>query len=491
MAYLSPRAQAHAMAQNIVEKDAAKSATDTAHGSASFASREELAALRSGALLLGRDASGLLTYGGNGHLLTFAPTGAGKSVSVVVPNLLTYPGSVVCIDPKGAIAPITAARRQAMGQKVVLLDPFAEVERAVSSRGRSALWPALPPSSFDPLGHLDKNSLDAVDDVRLIASSLIIQENEKNRFFSDSARMVLEGLLLHLLSTLPRVTLGDLFAAAFDTKENFENSLLPEMRENKEFAGHVSHLAGQIDKLAGDAGASVWLTLYRSLNLIKSPRLLPAMQPSSVDFRTLKDTPTTVYLVLPAKRLPTHGAWLRLMLGLIIDQLSDARRSDYPVLFVVDECAALGRLEVLETAVGLMRGYGLKLWLVFQDLPQLKSVYEGRWQSFVSNAGVKQFFNVNDLETADFVSQYLGQETRRVQSENISGNTQLPGSNISATGRALLTPDEVRRLPNDEQVLFFEGRKPVQATKLSYFEDGDFKDEKTGADLFLSDPYLV
>lgn len=466
----------------------AKSVTNTAHGSATFAPPAEVAAAgSSGALLMGRapDTGQLLRYDGDGHLITFAPTGAGKSVSVVVPNLLTYPGSVVCIDPKGAIAPITAAHRAANGQKIVLLDPFAEVEKAVNSRGQSTLWPHIQRSSFNPLGHLKAKSPDAVDEARNIAASLVFQENEKNRFFSDSARMVLECFILHLLSENGSVTLEDLFVPIFDSKENIEAVWLPAMRESIAFDGHVSHLAGLMENLTGDSGAAIWSTLYRSLNLIKSPHLLPAMRPSDVDFSDLKTTPSTVYLVLPARHLHTHGVWLRLMLSVILSQISDARASEYPVLFVVDECAALGRLEILETAVGLMRGYGLKLWLIFQDLPQLKSVYSGRWESFISNSGVKQFFNVNDVATADFVSEYLGKETLYTRSESISAQGQMPGSSISAAGRSLLTSDEVRRLGKEEQILLYERQNPIRATKLCYYEDAEFKD------FAAADPYVV
>ncbi|MBV9469563.1 MAG: type IV secretory system conjugative DNA transfer family protein, partial [Abitibacteriaceae bacterium] len=364
---------------------------------------------------------------------------------------------------------------------------------AVNSRGRPDLWPSLSPSSVNPFGLLDAASPDAVDDARLIATSLVLQENEQNRYFSDSARLVLEGFILHLLSENERLTMQDLFAVAFAPQDKIKQDWLPDMRDNKAFGGHVAHLAGLIENLTGDTGAAVWSTLYRSLNLIKSPRLLPAMQPSDVNFSDLKTTPTTVYLVLPAKHLHTHGVWLRLMLSILIGQLSDARRSDYPVLFLVDECAALGRLEILETAVGLMRGYGMKLWLIFQDLPQLKSTYGTRWESFISNSGVKQFFNVNDLATADFVSEYLGHETRYVQAENINAQNQLPGSNISATGRPLLTSDEVRRLAATEAILFYEREKPIQATKLCYYEDREFKYEQDGQliNMFADDPYII
>ena len=475
--------------------------TATARGSAGLATAAQAAALGTGQLLTGRLGRQLLTYGGDGHCLTFGTTGSGKGVSVVVPNLLAYPGSVVCIDPKGAIAPITAARRAKMGQKVVLLDPFGEVQSALDNRPDLAgAWPDLAPSSVNPFGHLNKHSLDAVDDARLIAAGLVKTESEKNRFFSDSARLVLEGLILYLLETRDVVLIEDVFDEAFKTREAFEKDVLRDMlqlgvQEKDEppptsLQAHIAHMAGLIVNLTGEAGASVWSTLYRSLSLLKSPRLLPAMQPSDVSFAAIKDVPTTVYLVLPARHLETHGVWLRLMLSILIGQLSDARRSDYPVLFIVDECAALGRLEILETAVGLMRGYGLKLWLIFQDVPQIKSIYAGRWESFVSNSGLKQFFGINDLETADFVSKYLGEKTQMVRSESMSGQSQPTGASLSAQGRALLTGDELRRLPRDEQILFYEGENPVHCAKLRYFDDAEFLN-KDGTEMFAADPYYV
>ena len=497
MSNLSAQSQMRQRALLREQTRAAQQNTETAHGSASFASAAQTAVAGGGGkLLTGRAEGQLLTYGGDGHCLTFGPTGSGKGVSVVVPNLLTYPGSVVCIDPKGAIAPITAQQRAAMGQKIVLLDPFGEVASAIGSRGNAGAWPALPTSSVNPFGHLDRASTDVVDDARLIASGMIAQESEKNRFFSDSARLVLEALILYLLETRGVVLLEAVFDLAFKPREAFAGEVLADMKALGEdetasaLQAHIAHMAGLIENLTGDAGSSVWSTLYRSLSLLKSPRLLPAMQPSGVSFAEMKETPTTLYLVLPARHLETHGIWLRLMLSVLIGQLSDARRADYPVLFVIDECAALGRLQILETAVGLMRGYGLKLWLIFQDLPQLKSVYEGRWESFISNSGMKQFFNVNDLETADFVSKYLGEKTQMVRGESLGGQAQPTGASLSASGRPLLTADEVRRLPRDEQILFYEGEFPMRAQKLSYHADADFRDQ-SGAPLFAPDPYYI
>ena len=129
-----------------------------AHGSSGWLQPDQIQAAglldAKAPLIMGRSDSGaLLRYGGTGHCLTFAPTGAGKGVSVVVPNLLSYPGSVVCLDPKGAIAAVTARQRAAMGQDVILFDPFGEVDKAMFASGRPELWPPLPRASYKPSQH--------------------------------------------------------------------------------------------------------------------------------------------------------------------------------------------------------------------------------------------------------------------------------------------------------------------------------------------------
>lgn len=487
---LSPQALAALHRRQQQLRDVTQQGTETAHGSAGWASATEInaAGLHTGPLFLGYVPQCFLYYSGDGHCLTFGPTGSGKGVSVVVPNLLLYPGSVVCVDPKGAIPAITAARRRAMGQDVILLDPFAEVEGAMSASGRTGAWHPIPRNTYNPLDQLDPKSPNIIEDVRLIAASLIMEEEGRNRYFSDSARIIVECLLLDLISAAPRAawTLENLFDLASRPRHVFENKMVPQMQERNAFGGHVARLGQQIVGYSTEGGASIWSTLHRSLNLLQTPRLLSACRSSAVDFRTLKNKPATVYLVLPANRIHTHSIWLRLILSIIINQLSDARAARYPVLFLIDECAALGRLEILETAVGLMRGYGMKMWLIFQDLPQLQSIYGERWSSFVSNSGIRQFFNVNDVVTADFVSGYLGEETRYIRSESMSAG-QLPGMNVAVTGRPLLTSDEVRRIGRENQILLYEGMKPVNASKVRYWQNDDLRG-MSSPDPYFPDP---
>lgn len=480
---MSEHLSAQAIAQRWRDQSKAKQMgqeqAKDAHGSADWLLPEEelQEGLDQGALFFGRSSRGLLKYGGEGHCLTFGPTGTGKSRSVIVPNVLYYPGSVAIIEPKGAIAAITARRRLAMGQRVYLFDPFGEVERAQGVYPGSRPWAPLPCNRYNPFQALDPQSLDIIEDVRLLASSVIMSETDKNRFFSDSARVVFENLVLFMLANVPRHqwTLDLLLDLAFMDAATFEGNYLPKMQASEAFDGHVRRLANQIAGFSTEGAPAIWSTLRRSLNFLQTPRMSEVMADTDLDFRTLKDQPTTVYLVLPAKRLQTHGAWLRIMIAMILNQISDSRQPQHPVLLLLDECASLGRLDILETAVGLMRGYGIKLWLVWQDLPQLQSVYGNSWGTFISNSGVKQFFNVNDPTTADFVSNYIGNETRRIFQESVQQPGQLAGGSYSYIQRPVITPDELRRLPKHESVLLYEGLKPVRASKLFYDRDPEFQ----------------
>lgn len=134
---------------------------DATHGSARFATAREAQPLtRADGLLIGRSAKAgkALRYAGPAHLLTIAPTRTGKGVGTIIPNLLTYPGSVLCIDPKGENARVAARQRGKFGA-VHVLDPFD-----VSGR---------PASRYNPLDRLDPHGLDLAEDANTLADALV------------------------------------------------------------------------------------------------------------------------------------------------------------------------------------------------------------------------------------------------------------------------------------------------------------------------------
>jgi type IV secretion system protein VirD4 len=223
--------------------------------------------------------------------------------------------------------------------------------------------------------------------------------------------------------------------------------------------------------------AGVLSTAQRHTHFLDSPRMIAVLGRSDFSFADLKSSVASVFLVLPPDRLATYARWLRLMLT---QSLQDMARTPAlpgaPVLYLLDEFAALGRLAPVEQAMGLMAGYGVQLWPIVQDVHQLRATYGQRAGTFLSNAGVLQVFGVNDHESARLVSDLLGQGTIVFETVSRALDSDQTGISYSGqhVGRPLLTPDEVRNLPENRSLLFLAGRRPVQAQKLQYYADAEF-----------------
>ena len=443
-----------------------------AHGSSAWLTLEE--ARQAGVvgalpLLLGRFPSNEgVGYDGEPHLLTFAPTGAGKGVGAVIPNQL-YPGSLLAVDPKGALPAMAARyRREVLHQKVFTLDPWG-----ISGQ---------PSAAFNPFDILDPKDEDVLDDAQMLADSLVIGESGKNQYFSDNARIVVRSLILHLItsSTKEYRNIPNLLAMAYSTGAKWER-VLAGMDNNGALGGVMGRAANTMRDFPEETAGSIFTTVRRSLAFLESPKLQRALSRSDFSFRDLKRSRMTVYLVLPPERLESYARWLRLMLALAILECGREKYDTTPrVLFLLDEFAALGRMELIEMAIGLMRGYGIRFWPMLQDYAQLTRLYEKSAASFIANSGVIQAFNVNDMETARMLSERLGKETRTV-TENTTRPHEVNSSQM--IGRDLLMPDEIMRLPHDVQLLLYKGLKPLLAQKICYHNDPALKD------LFDPDPF--
>ncbi|ESQ76556.1 type IV secretory system conjugative DNA transfer family protein [Asticcacaulis sp. YBE204] len=462
------------------------------HGSADFASLKEITALtttgakggktnRQGqaagpgstdagetGLLIGRDGDSgkLLRYHGPAHLLTMAPTRSGKGVGTIIPNLLVAGRSVVCVDPKGENARITAAVRQGFGP-VFVLDPFG-----VSG---------LPSSAFNPLGHLDIDHLDVAEDVSTLADALVHDApgGAGEAHWNEEAKALVSGVLLHVIATETgeRRSLATLRECLTLAPDAFYE-LLVSMQTNRACNGLIARAANRHMSKSDREAAGVLSAAQRHTHFLDSPRMTSVLSRSDFSFSDLKLSTVSAFLVLPPDRIDTYSRWLRLM---VTQSLIDMARTDVqprlPVLYLLDEFAALGHLAPVERAMGLMAGYGVQLWPILQDIHQLKATYGQRAGTFLSNAGVLQVFSVNDHETAKLVSDLLGQTTVTFQTQSRNLDSEDTGLSFSQqqTGRPLLTPDEVRRLPAHAQLLFLTGQRPIIAKKIRYYEDREFR----------------
>jgi type IV secretion system protein VirD4 len=194
--------------------------------------------------------------------------------------------------------------------------------------------------------------------------------------------------------------------------------------------------------------ASVISTTRTQLIFLDSPAMARAVGTSALALADLKRSPSTIYLCLPASRMGTHSRWLRLIVNLTIAALEQERSTpDLPVLLVLEEFAALGAMKSLERAVAYMRGFGVKLWAVLQDITQLQRDYPKSWETFLGNAGVLQAFSVNDLTTLKYLSERLGETTLQItnkqdvsSSQSMAGDT---GLRREFKNQKLMAPDEI------------------------------------------------
>jgi type IV secretion system protein VirD4 len=448
------------------------------HGSARFATDREARPLtRSQAgLLIGRDpkTKRLLRYDGPAHLLTMAPTRTGKGVGTIIPNLLTADRSVICIDPKGENARIAGRARQTFGP-VHVLDPFRVTDK--------------PSAAFNPLDALDPDGLDVAEDASTLADALVYDEpgTAGEAHWNEEAKALIGGIILHVVASEPRdrrtlATLRDNLTMAPDAFA----ALLKAMQASTAAGGLVARAANRHLGKSDREAAGVLSAAQRHTHFLDSPRMVAVLGRSDFRFADLKARTATVFLVLPPDRLATYSRWLRL---LVTQSLTDMARYPAkpaassspaplvtPVLYLLDEFAALGHLAPVERAMGLMAGYGVQLWPILQDVHQLHATYGARAGTFLSNAGVLQVFGVNDHESARLVSDLLGPETVVFQTMARAIDAQETGITYGEqhAGRPLLTPDEVRTLPQHAEILFLAGQRPILASKLAYYADPEF-----------------
>lgn len=437
----------------------------------------------------GRFAGLLLGYwDGNGigsmdnrHVLTVAGSRGGKGVSMIVPNLLLYEGSVLALDPKGELAAITARARRQMGQKVVVLDPFGET--------------GLPTGSFNPLDQLDAKSELVIDDAGQVADALIIA-NEKEPHWTDSARILVKALILYaLLREKPEernlVTVHqlltfnhpDLVDIVKEAKVSAAKALFRMLQNAGDaFRGTVAAVGRSFNDMAEKERESILSTARAQLEFLESPKLQEILARSDFKLEELKTRRTTIYLCLPATRMGTHARWLRVIINLALVAFERTKIDPgIPVLAVLDEFAVLGPMRSVELAAGLMAGFGVKLWIVLQDLNQVKKTYRDSWETFIGNAGVTTFWSNADKTTLDYVSERLGQTTIRLKHRNDTTMNQMMGG---ASGRReelrvqrLSAPHELEQmLARDEMAILVmvAGRAPTVLQRVVYYEDAPF-----------------
>jgi type IV secretion system protein VirD4 len=339
---------------------------------------------------------------GEGHLLTIAPTGAGKGRSAIIPTLLADEpqrgarGSMIVVDPKGEVCSVTARHRSRLGE-VVIVDPY----RKATSQ----------PHSLNPFDVVKHTAMGTAEAALLLANLLAPPSYTKDPFWDNRAISLIAGLTAFVLNAEPLEDRHPVRLRTYLSTEDVTDTIVQLMMTKKDSMGRFAYEElGQLLSLS-ESGTrpSVIGTATQHLTILGDDAVATSLQSTSFDLSKLqRDEPITIYLILPVEKLRSHGRLLRLWISTLLRVIiTRSSRPVVPTLFLLDEAAQAGHLDDLVTATTLMRGYGMRIWSFWQDLQQIKRHYPNDWESLITNAQTLQVFGSHWLFT-DNLAKLLG-----------------------------------------------------------------------------------
>jgi type IV secretion system protein VirD4 len=444
--------------------------TAATYGSARWATRQEIRAAGLAApdgVVLGRFERDYLRHDGPEHVLCFAPTRSGKGVGLVVPTLLTWPGSCIVHDIKGENWTLTSGFRSRHG-RVLLFDP---------TNAKSA--------AYNPLLEVRRGEWE-VRDVQNVADVLVDPEGslERRNHWEKTSHALLVGAILHVLYAEPDKTLAGVASFLSDPKRPIEVTLRAMMMTAHlgEAGPHpvIASAARELLNKSENERSGVLSTAMSFLGLYRDPVVARVTHHCDWRIRDLVEGnhPTTLYLVVPPSDISRTKPLVRLILNQIGRRLTEdlqAKGRRRRLLLMLDEFPALGRLDFFESALAFMAGYGLKSFLIAQSLNQIERAY-GPNNAILDNCHVRVSFATNDERTAKRVSDALGTATEMRAQKNYAGHRLSPWLghlmvSRQETARPLLTPGEVMQLPPSDELVLVSGVPPIRAKKARYFEN--------------------
>lgn len=437
-------------------------------GGARWATRRDLrkaGLAQEGGLFLGRSRGVDLFHRGEGHLITIASAGGGKSSGLVVPSLcLLTEGSVVVTDPSGELAAMTARRRAEIGP-VVFLNPFASVFSQETGL-------AFGDDGFNPFSMLDVKSPNFISDVGAFARLLLVTDRRESGSYWNTEAAAFMSLMIASVKLYDAPDLHNLpflYSVVRDRAENIVTRLEwiegegnPALKDDAtRFIDIITHAkpqwAGVISKVA-----------------LSTDRYAPTtplgehVKKDGFDVRRLKREKVTVYVLVPSAMLPIALPWMNLLIGLFSKAISQPGPAA-PVTLLIDEAPALGYLPDLRSSMAQYRKAGLRVWLFSQTYAALASpeMYgPDGMKELLGLTLIKQFFSVEEPEVQELVSRLAGQKS--ISNPSTSGT-------MGDVGQPLIRSDEVRGLKKWRQILFRGGMQAtIRGELVPYFRRKDW-----------------
>jgi len=396
------------------------------------------------------------------HALIVAPTGRGKGVGFVIPNLLTYKGSAVVLDVKGENFRETSRFRASMGDKVFRFAPTD--------------WDR-PTHRYNPLARIaamtnpDRQQME----LKLTAKLFLQTDNEKlSGLLAGGIDLFVAAGLLAFERGVP--TIGEIYRITASGGD-----------KQKEYLKRAQEVKNTSAKLIFERMASTnndTLTSYLSLLMTSgldtwdNRAIDAATATSDFSFRDIRRRPHAIYLVVESEMIRPLAPLIRLFFSDLIASLQAQEPGDdepWPVMIMLDEFDRLGKMPIVAESIKTLRSFGGNLAIVTQTIPALDEIYgENTRRSLQGGAGVKLYLTPSEQKTIEELSQAVGKTTKRVVTRSRAvGRNPFEGRSVSerTEDTPLLTEDQARRMDLDEVILVIDAQMPIRARRIKYFED--------------------
>lgn len=409
---------------------------------------------------------------GNGHMLTYAPSRTGKTISVIIPALMHwFGGSIFVTDVKGELTKITANFRSKLGQNVIIFNPFNVLD--------------IKGLKFNPLRILVKDIMhNHGENVHDLAVSFVFQlvaerpnDMGDGVFFRNGARRLIMALLLYLAFFMPKnCNLPMLRKLVWSSSEELK-VIANKLKESNFLSGLLHDYGNALSEMlkpdyiktygAFRDNAMGALEIYNA----HSP-LGKAMEESEFDISEILDGKTTFYTILPESKLETHGAALGLIATLLLETIAASPKPS-PILMLLEEMGNIGRLPNLSKALSLLPGKGVRLWMVFQSRRQPIDIYGQQMSGLIEEqSSMLQSWSIRGEMDRKAWSMRIGNETKK--SRSLAHDPNNPYSpwrvNINERAAPVMSVDEIGRMNTDEQLIAIDGQMVIKCEKLAYFQ---------------------
>ena len=374
-------------------------------------------------------------------------------------------------DPKGELYDRTAGYLKAHGYKIKVLN----LVRPEYSDG------------YNPLMHISSGL-----DVDVIANTIIKGQKSEggsaDPFWDDSAEMLLKALIYYLLATRPEeeqnlASCAELVRAA---NTNGGNNLLTELMSQLPY-DHPARMNYKSIEIAPEKTySSILSSLQSKLGKFDSKEIAELTSTDTINFEEIGNEKTAVYVISS----DTHTAYdflLTIFFAQMIQQLYDYADQNGGALreqtfFILDEFANIGKIPDFDKKISTSRSRKISFSVILQNIDQLEAVYEKSYETIMGNCDTHVFLGSNSYKTVEYFSKALGEKTIERDSISVNRDRQnwRTGKSVSdqVMARALMTPDELRRMDNDLCIIYEKGIKPVKANKFYYFKHPMAKEMK-------------